>query len=332
MTIMRRALICGVSGQDGAYLAQLLLDKGYEVWGTSRDSQVAGFGNLVKIGIRERVKLLSMAPNDFRSVLTTLSRSAPDEIYYLAGQSSVGLSFEQPAETLESITLGTLNLLEAIRFLGKPMKFYHAGSSECFGDHGQNLATEKTPFCPRSPYGVAKASAHWLVANYREAYGLYACNGILFNHESPLRPERFVTKKIVSAACRIASGSDEKLTLGRLDIQRDWGWAPEYVNAMWRMMQQNKPDDYIIATGEANSLEDFVAETFNAVGLDWREYVRSDSALFRPTDLAISRGCADKAFYQLGWQAKFKMRDVVCKMVETYKLSEQVSKVICLVH
>lgn len=316
---MKRALICGVSGQDGAYLAQLLLNKGYEVWGTSRDAQVADFGNLVSLGIKGEIKLLSMAPNDFRSVLTALTRSDPDEIYHLAGQSSVGLSFEQPAETLESIALGTLNLLEAIRFMDKHMKFYHAGSSECFGDHGHQPATEETPFRPRSPYAVAKASAHWLVANYREAYGLYACNGILFNHESPLRPERFVTKKIISAACRIARGSPEKLTLGRLDIVRDWGWAPEYVDAMWRMMQQDTADDYIIATGEANSLQDFVAEAFAVVDLDWCDYVNSDPALFRPTDLARSQGCADKAFRKLGWQAKFKMRDVVCKMIEAHR-------------
>ena len=312
---MKRALICGISGQDGAYLAQLLLDKGYEVWGTSRDAQIAGFGNLASLGIKSQVKLLSMAPNDFRSVLTTLTRSQPDEVYYLAGQSSVGLSFEQPAETLESIALGTLNLLETIRFLDKPIKFYHAGSSECFGDAGDKAADENTPFHPRSPYAVAKSSAHWLVANYREAYGLYACNGILFNHESTLRPERFVTKKIISTVCRIANGSPEKLTLGRLDIVRDWGWAPEYVDAMWRMMQQETADDYIIATGEANSLQDFVAEAFAVVGLDWCDYVNSDPALFRPTDLARSQGCADKAFRQLGWQATFQMRDVVRKMI-----------------
>jgi GDPmannose 4,6-dehydratase len=312
---MKRALICGISGQDGAYLAQILLYKDYEVWGTSRDAQIAGFGNLASLGIKSQVKLLSMAPNDFRSVLTTLTRSQPDEVYYLAGQSSVGLSFEQPAETLESISLGTLNMLEAIRFLDKPIKFYHAGSSECFGDAGNKAADENTPFHPRSPYAVAKSSAHWLVANYREAYGLYACSGILFNHESPLRPERFVTKKIISTVCRIANGSPEKLTLGRLDIVRDWGWAPEYVDAMWRMMQQEAADDYIIATGEANSLQDFVAEAFAVVGLDWCDYVHSDTALFRPTDLARSQGCADKAFRQLGWQATFKMRDVVRKMI-----------------
>ena len=314
---MKKALICGVTGQDGTYLAQLLLKKGYAVWGTSRDAQVASFSNLTLLGIKSQVKLLSMAPNDFRSVLTALSSSEPDEIYYLAGQSSVGLSFEQPAETLESITLGTLNMLEAIRFMKKPVKFYHASSSECFGDHGLQIATEDTPFRPCSPYGVAKSSAHWLVVNYRQAYGLYACNGILFNHESPLRPERFVTQKIISAASKIAQGSTEKLTLGRLDIVRDWGFAPEYVDAMWRMMQQELADDYIIATGEANSLQDFVAEAFAILDLDWRDYVNSDSTLFRPTDLARSQGCADKAFQQLGWQAKCKMRDVVRKMLES---------------
>jgi len=313
---LKRALICGISGQDGAYLAQLLLDKGYEVWGSSRDAQVAGFGNLALLGIKSKLKLLSMAPNDFRSVLTAITRSEPDEIYYLAGQSSVGLSFEQPAETLESITLGTLNMLEAIRFLDKAIKFYHAGSSECFGDHGQQAVNEETPFRPRSPYAVAKSSAHWLVANYREAYGIFACNGILFNHESPIRPERFVTKKIISAACRIANGSPEKLILGRLDIVRDWGWAPEYVDAMWRMMQQDIADDYIIATGEANSLQDFVSVGFETLGLNWRDHVISDKSLFRPTDLAWSQGNSSKANTILGWQSHLHMREVVSKLVE----------------
>lgn len=312
----KKALICGIGGQDGAYLSQLLLAKGYQVWGTSRDVQMSAFSNLHALGVREQVKLLSMVPTDFRSVLTALTRSNPDEIYFLAAQSSVGLSFEQPAETLESISMGTLNLLEALRFLGKPIKFYHASSSECFGDLGQQAATEETPFRPRSPYAVAKASAHWLVANYREAYGLFACNGILFNHESPLRPARFVTQKIVQAARHIANGSTERLTLGRLDIVRDWGWAPEYVEAMWRMMQEDKPDDYIIATGESNSLESFVAESFAAVGLDWREYVDSDPALFRPTDIAWSQGNPEKAVHQLGWYAKAKMKEVVAQMIK----------------
>ncbi|MEQ1590627.1 MAG: GDP-mannose 4,6-dehydratase [Gallionella sp.] len=311
-----KALVCGVSGQDGAYLAQLLLSKGYEVWGTSRDAQASTFNNLALLGIKDRVELVSMASNDFRSVLAILKRSDPDEVYFLSGQTSVGLSFEQPVETLESITLGTLNLLEAVRFLEKPIKVYYAGSSECFGDVGKVTASEDTPFHPRSPYGVAKASAHWLVANYREAYGLFACNGILFNHESPLRPRRFVTRKIISAACRIAKGSKEKLELGRLDISRDWGWAPEYVDAMWRMLQQKSADDFIIATGEANSLENFVSCTFDSLKLNWRDHVVSNSALFRPTDLYWSQGCSDKAERVLGWQATSKMVDVIRMMIK----------------
>lgn len=311
-----KALVCGVGGQDGAYLSRLLLEKGYEVWGTSRDAQVATFNNLKLLGIKDRISLMSMAPNDFRSVLTTLSRSEPDEVYFLSGQSSVGLSFEQPVETLESVTQGMLNLLEAVRFLEKPVKIYHAGSSESFGDVGAMPANEQMPFHPRSPYGIAKASAHWLVANYREAYGVFACNGILFNHESPLRPARFVTRKIISAACRIANGSKEKLELGRLDIVRDWGWAPEYVVAMWAMLQQEKPDDYIIATGEANALEAFVAHSFDQLGMDWHDHVESNPALYRPTDLLWSQGCAEKAASVLGWQAASKMRDVVRMMIE----------------
>ena len=225
-----RALICGVGGQDGSYLARLLLAKGYEVWGTSRDAQMASFSNLEHLGIRQSITLRSMAPKDFRSVVKVLYDCEPDEVYFLSSQSSVGLSFEQPAETLESICIGTLNLLEGIRMLRKPARLYHAGSSECFGSVAQAAADESTPFSPRSPYAVAKSSAHWLVQNYREAYGLFACNGVLFNHESPLRPPRFVTRKIVSAASRIARGSSERLALGRLDIIRDWGWAPELMS------------------------------------------------------------------------------------------------------
>jgi GDPmannose 4,6-dehydratase len=311
-----RALICGVSGQDGTYLLKLLLSKGYEVWGTSRDAQVSEFSNLKRLGIYESIKVISMAPNDFRSVLTAIKAANPDEIYFLAGQSSVGLSFEQPVETLESIIQGILNILESVRFQNKSIKIYNAGSSECFGDIGIVAANENTPFHPRSPYGIAKSSAHWLVSNYREAYGIYAVNGILFNHESPLRPDRFVTKKIISSACRIARGSSETLKLGRLDIVRDWGWAPEYVDAMWRMLQQNKPDDYIVATGEAHSLEEFVGCAFECVGLNWHDHVVSDPTLYRPTDLLWSQGCADKAGRELGWKASYKMKNVIQMMID----------------
>jgi len=312
---VKRALICGVSGQDGSYLAKLLLGKGYQVWGTARDAQVASFENLKTLNIHGQVTLLSMVQTDFRSVLHSLIRSDPEEIYFLSGQSSVGLSFEQPVETMESVSLGVLNLLEAIRFVGKPIKVYHASSGESFGDVGTQRATEETPFRPRSPYGVAKASAHWLVANYREAYGLFACNGILFNHESPLRPARFVTKKIVSTACRIANGSQEKLTLGRLDIVRDWGWAPEYVEVMWRMLQAETADDYVIATGHSCSLADFVSLAFESVGLEWRDFVVSDPSLFRPLDIAYSAGDPAKANRVLGWKATTQVGDVVSNLV-----------------
>jgi len=313
------AIICGISGQDGAYLAQLLLQKGYRVIGTSRDAQVSSFGNLARLGIRDQIEVASMALNDFRSVLQILAKYQPDEIYNLAGQSSVGLSFEQPVETLESISIGTLNLLEGIRFLNRNIRLYNAGSSECFGDTGDTPANEQTPFRPRSPYAVAKAAAFWQVANYREAYGLFACSGILFNHESSLRPERFVTQKIVRAACRIASGSKERLILGRLDIQRDWGWAPEYVEAMWKMLQQPEPEDFVIATGETHSLQDFVAEVFTAVNLDWHDHVDTDPALMRPTDLAVSRADPSRAASKLGWKAQTRMQGVVREMAGAEK-------------
>lgn len=313
---MKKALICGISGQDGAYLAQLLINKGYTVYGTSRDAQMSTFSNLNRLGIKEAVTLLSMSLNDFRSVLQVLTKIQPDEVYNLAGQSSVGLSFEQPVETLESIATGTLNLLESIRFTGRNIKLYNASSSESFGDTRGEAADENTPFHPRSPYAVAKATAFWEVANYREAYNLFACSGILFNHESPLRPERFVTQKIVSSVRRIATGSPEKLQLGDISVKRDWGWAPEYIEAMYLMLQQEKPDDFVIATGETYSLEEFVAEAFTSVGLNWQEHTIIDKSLYRPTEIAIGRGNPRKAKEILGWEAKYKMPDVVRMMVQ----------------
>jgi GDPmannose 4,6-dehydratase len=315
---MKTALICGISGQDGAYLAKFLLEKGYSVCGTSRDCQVSSFRNLLRLGIREQIKYESLVPTDFRSVLQVISKIQPDEIYNLAGQTSVGLSFEQPVETLESIATGTLNFLEAIRFTGAPIKFYNAASSESFGDIGDVPADENTPFRPRSPYAVAKSTAFWQVANYREAYNIFACSGILFNHESPLRPQRFVTQKIIAAACAMAKGSNQQLRLGNISVKRDWGWAPEYVEAMYLMMQHEQPDDYVIATGQSYSLEEFVTETFNCLGLDWKERVVTDNSLLRPTDLAISKSNPSKAKEKLGWEAKYQMPDVVKMMVEAY--------------
>jgi GDPmannose 4,6-dehydratase len=309
-----RALICGIGGQDGAYLAALLLSKGYVVFGTSRDANMLNRNGLRSLGIESAINVMSMAVNDFRSVLQTLTRSMPDEIYNLAGQSSVGLSFDQPVEAIESISLGTLNLLEAVRFLGKPVRFYNAGSSECFGDTGNTVANEATPFIPRSPYAVAKVCAHNLVANYREAYNLFACTGILFNHESPLRPERFVTQKIVRSAARIAGGSNEKLHLGNLKICRDWGWAPEYVNAMWLMLQSNTASDYVIATGQTVSLEYFVEKAFLHFDRDWRDHVVSDDSLMRPTDIAYGAADPSRAWQNLGWKATVGVERVIAAM------------------
>jgi GDPmannose 4,6-dehydratase len=323
---MSKALICGIGGQDGTYLANILLEKGYEVVGTSRDAMATTFGNLARMGIRDRVRTVSMAINDFRSVLSVIRSVGPDEIYNLAGQSSVGLSFDQPVETMESNAIGTLNLLEAIRFVGHPVRFYNAGSSECFGNTDNEPATEETPFQPRSPYAVAKASAHGLVANYREAYGLFACTGILFNHESPLRPERFVTQKIVRAAARISKGSDEKLCLGNLDVHRDWGWAPEYVKAMWLMLQQNVAEDFVIATGRTASLQYFVEKAFTHFGLDWQQYVKPDPSLLRPSDIRFGRANASKAARLLGWHHKLDVDGVVDEMcVAAFKVPAGVS-------
>lgn len=316
---MKTALICGVSGQDGTYLAKLLLEKGYLVYGGARDAQMSPFNNLKRIGIFDSVKHVSININDFRSVLQTIHKIEPDEIYNLAGQSSVGLSFEQPVETLESVSIGTLNLLEAIRFIGRSVRFYNAGSGECFGDTGSESATEITPFRPRSPYGVAKAAAFWQVANYREAYSIHASTGILFNHESPLRPERFVTQKIVATACRIANGSGEILQLGNIDIARDWGWAPDYVVAMWKMLQQDDPDDYVIATGQTNKLSDFIEAVFKTLGLEWEKYVSVDRCLFRPTDISAGYADPSKAFSRLNWRAQHKMVQVAQLMVENYR-------------
>jgi GDPmannose 4,6-dehydratase len=274
------------------------------------------------LGIVDRVKLLSLVPRDFRSALAGLVEVAPDEVYNLSGQSSVGLSFEQPVETMESIGMATLNLLESIRFTRRPIRYYNAGSGECFGDtHGQR-ANEQTALRPRSPYAVAKATAHWQVDNYRTAYGLYACSGILFNHESPLRPLRFVTRKIVAAACRIHRGSGEKLYLGNANISRDWGWAPEYVEAMWQMLQQDRPDDYIIATGRTRSLQDFVSLAFDGLGLDWREHVVIEPALCRPSDLEANYANAEKAARAFGWRSTVGLEEIVTRMVSAEMISE----------
>ncbi|SMH41113.1 GDP-mannose 4,6-dehydratase [Azospirillum agricola] len=315
-SLPKTALIFGISGQDGSWLARLLLEKGYAVYGTSRDREAPGHGNLARLGIRDRLRLHSAVLNDFRSVAQVISDVRPSEIYNLAGQSSVGLSFEQPVETLDSVIHGTVNILEAIRFLGLDTRFYNASSSECFGNTGDGPADETHPFHPRSPYGVGKAAAYWAVANYRESYDLFACSGILFNHESPLRPARYVTQKIVRGATDIAEGRAQRLTLGNLSVARDWGWAPEYVDAMWRMLNHDAPEDFVIATGQTHRLEEFVALAFAHFGLNWHDHVIIDDTLLRPSDISVSVGNPAKAKRLLGWEAETRMPGVVAKLLE----------------
>ena len=310
------ALIFGISGQDGAYLAELLLSKGYIVHGTSRDSEMAEFSSLKRLGIKNKITFHSVALNDFRSVLKIIEKVSPEEIYNLAGQSSVGLSFEQPLETLESIANATINILEAIRFTSICCRFYNASSSECFGDTGGKPADENTPFRPKSPYGVAKASAFWQVSNYRESYGLYACSGIMFNHESILRPSRFVTRKICQSAANIALGKQKVLTLGDLTIKRDWGWAPEYVKAMWQMLQLNEAEDFVIATGRIYGLDDFVREAFTALNLDWSKFVIFNESLKRPSEIRSGYGNPVKAKNKLNWNAQTFMPEIASLMAK----------------
>lgn len=315
-----KVLIAGVTGQDGAYLAEHLLARGDEVVGTTRDAASADRSRLIALGIDARVKVVSMLPSDYRSVLRTVAEVRPQEIYFLAGQTSVGLSFDQPVEAIESIATGILNVLEAIRFVDPTIRLFNAGSSECFGDTGRAPANEDTPFRPLSPYAVAKACAHNLVANYRIAYGLFACTGILFNHESPLRPARFVTQKIVLGAHAIAKKRLAKLSLGNLDVSRDWGWAPEYVHAMAVMLSQNQPQDFVIATGRTVSLSYFVERAFDYFGLNWTQHVETDASLKRPSDISYGAGDPKRLRTALNWKAE---RDVDFVVAEMCKMAEQ---------
>lgn len=312
-------LIVGVTGQDGALLAKRLIGEGESVIGTTRDAASADCSRLAKLGIQSEVKLVSMLPTDYRSVLHTLSQHQPREIYFLAGQTSVGLSFDQPVEAIESIAMGILNLLEAIRFLDPSIRLFNAGSSECFGDTEGKAADENTAFRPLSPYAVAKACAHNLVANYRIAYGLYACTGILFNHESSLRPERFVTQKIVHGARDISLGKLDSLRLGNLDVTRDWGWAPEYVDVMTRMLRQEHAADFVIATGRSVSLSYFVERTFANFGLDWKQHVVTDAQFLRPSDISYGAANPSLAQAKLGWKAEHDVDYVIDAMSDALR-------------
>ncbi len=317
----KKALIIGISGQDGAFLAKYLLENNYLVYGTSRDAELSKFESLVKLGISERVRLFSMSLIDFRSVFQVFLEIQPDEVYNLAGQTSVSLSFKLPVETLESISLGTLNILEVLRLLKFKSKFYNASSSECFGNTDGIPANELTPFKPRSPYGVAKASSFWQVDNYRQAYSLFACSGILFNHESFLRPTRFVTQKIISTVCDIALKKSDKLEIGNISIERDWGWAPEYVVAMHAILQQDEPDNFIIATGNSISLREFIKKAFDYFGLSYKDFLVVNEDLFRPTDIIVSKADPSKAKNILKWQATTSVDGVIKNMIE-YNLKQ----------
>ncbi|MBK5957913.1 GDP-mannose 4,6-dehydratase [Rhodoplanes elegans] len=317
----RTALIVGISGQDGSLLAARLLAEGTVVHGTSRDAAANPFANLVRLGIRDRVTVHGCAPERVAEVRRLIETVRPDEIYNLSAQSSVGASFAAPRETTDSILGATLGLLDAIRDVAAPIRFCNPGSGECFGDTGPEGADETTPFQPRSPYAEAKAAAQQAVATYREHFGLFAVTAILFNHESPLRPERFVTQKIVRGAARIAArlaAGDiaEPLPLGNLDVTRDWGWAAEYVDAMCLMVRAAAPEDLVVATGRAATLRDFAAAAFAAFGLDWEAHVVSVAELKRPSDIAVSLGRPERVRDKLGWVATTRMPELVGRLAE----------------
>jgi GDPmannose 4,6-dehydratase len=316
----KKALIIGISGQDGAFLAKHLIENNYLVYGTSRDKYSSSFTNLRKLNIYDFITIYSMSIIDYRSVVQLFIELKPDEVYNLSGQTSVGLSYEMPFDTHQSISFGTLNILEIMRLFNFNLKYYNASSSECFGDTQGLRANENSPFKPKSPYGVAKSSAFWQVSNYREAYDLYACSGILFNHESYFRPDRFVTQKIILSAIEIYSKKKDYFEIGNIDIIRDWGWAPEYVEAMHLILQQNYADDFIIATGNSISLKDFIKITFNYFNLDYRNYMILNKNLLRPSDILVSKADNTKAKNILGWEAKTKINDIIGRMIE-YQLT-----------
>jgi len=291
---MKTALIFGVTGQDGYYLAMHLRSIGYRVIGTSRYGDENRQNRTFQI-LSDKIKIISVSIIDFRSVMQAISTVAPDEVYNLAGQTSVGVSYDQPVETLESIITGTLNILECIRLVAPKAKFYNAGSSECFGDTGNKPATENTLFKPLSPYAVAKACSTNLVSSYRESYNLFCCTGILFNHESPIRSNRFVTKKIVEAAYKVKLGSIHSIQLGNIEIYRDWGWSPDYVKAMHLMLKQDEPLDFVIATGKSVSLADFISMTFSYFNLNWKNHIVIENNLMRPSDIKYSAGDPSRA-------------------------------------
>jgi len=317
---MKKALVTGITGQDGSYLAELLLKKGYEVWGIVRRSSSFHTGRIDHLykdpHQRPRLRLVYGDLTDGGNLSTIMNDIQPDEVYNLGAQSHVRVSFDTPIYTVNTDALGTLRLLEAIRSNNKPAKFYQASSSEMYGKAVESPQTEKTPFYPRSPYGCAKVYSFWQTVNYREAYGLFACNGILFNHESPRRGETFVTRKITRGATRIKLGLQDKLYLGNLDAKRDWGFAGDYVESMWLMLQQDRPDDYVVATGETHSVREFLGEVFSYLDLDWDKYVEIDQRYFRPSEVDYLLGDASKAKRILKWEPKVTFKELAKLMTD----------------
>ncbi|WP_281888755.1 GDP-mannose 4,6-dehydratase [Paenibacillus sp. YYML68] len=314
---MRTAFITGITGQDGAYLAELLLSKGYRVIGMRPQRSTANLWRLNELNLTEQVELVEGDVTDLSSLVKLLDTYKPDEIYNLAAQSFVGTSWNQPILTCQITGIGALNLLEAVRMVHPESKYYQASSSEMFGKIQQPQQTEDTPFYPRSPYGVAKLFSHWMTVNYRESHGLFACSGILFNHESPLRGLQFVTRKVTDAVARIYYGLTDKVQLGNLDAQRDWGFARDYVEAMWLMLQQEQPDDYVIATGTTTSIRTLCELAFNHVNLDWTRYVEVDPKLYRPAEVEVLLGDPSKASRQLGWTPRTSVEQLISMMVES---------------
>ncbi len=311
---MPTALITGVTGQDGSYLAEFLLEKGYDVIGMVRRTSTVNFDRIRHI--QDRVEIVQGDLLDQVSLINILQQHRPDEVYNLAAQSFVPTSFTQPVLTGEFTAIGVTRMLDAIRIVDRHIRFYQASSSEMFGKVQETPQRETTPFYPRSPYGAAKVYGHWITVNYRESYNLFACSGILFNHESPRRGLEFVTHKISNAAARIKLGLQDELLLGNLDAQRDWGYAPDYVHAMWLMLQQDHPDDYVIATGETHSVREFCQAAFACVDLDWEQYVKVDPRFYRPAEVDLLVGDASKARRVLGWQPSVTFNDLVRIMVE----------------
>ena len=318
---MKKALITGITGQDGSYLAELLLEKGYEVHGIIRRASTFNTSRIDHLYQDPHINDVRLFLHygdiaDSTNLIKLLYRLQPDEIYHLAAQSHVRVSFDIPEYTGDVTGLGTIRILEAIRETKLKTKFYQASSSEMYGKVRETPQTELTPFYPRSPYAAAKVYSYWSAVNYRESYGMFVCNGILFNHESPRRGETFVSRKITQAAARIAAGLQEKLFMGNLDAERDWGYAKEYVEAMWLMLQQDEPDDYVIATGESHAVNEFLGEAFNYVGLDWHELVEIDPKYYRPAEVDLLLGDASKAKQKLGWEPKTRFKDLVGVMMD----------------